>query len=123
MGYGDNFALELSACTQRAFKMYLISYLVSNLIYCITYNLYGYLGSRTIYLPVVVKIGDINDGVFLWNDFVLVNHFYQEFFAVEAILLDDKFLEVFHLKHSRTFEVAFIAIVLTFPRMYKYKST
>ena len=64
-----------------------------------------------------MKIGDINDRVFLRNNLVLVNHFDQEFFSVEAVLLYDEFLEVFHLKHSRTFEVAFIAIVLTFPRM------
>ena len=64
-----------------------------------------------------MKIGDIYDRVFLWNNFVPVNHFYQEFFAVEAVLLYDEFLEVFHLKHPRTFEVAFIAVVLTFPRI------
>ena len=64
-----------------------------------------------------MKIGNVNDGIFLWNNFILVDHLYQEFFAAEAILLYDEFFEVFHFKHSRTFKVAFITIVLAFPRM------
>ena len=68
-----------------------------------------------------MKVGDVYYGVFLWNYFVLVNHLYQEFFSVEAILLNNKFFEVFHFKHSRTFEISFIGIVLTFPKMFRSK--